>query len=85
MEKLPQHCRDNATFFQLNDYMNFELMSSGIRTRLKFNRIPNFYIIDNKGYFAVSFINCCRAKTFFLFLPRASIVSSPLLRPRSLT
>lgn len=53
MDNLPPHCRENATTLKQGDYSNFDVMSNGVRTSLKFHKTPNFYVIDNKECYAV--------------------------------
>lgn len=53
MDTLPYHCRENAITLKQNEYMNFEMVTNGVKTSLKFDKVPNFYIIDNKEYYAV--------------------------------
>ncbi|CAL7938370.1 unnamed protein product [Xylocopa violacea] len=53
MDKLPQHCQENAITLKRNEYMNFEMMKNGHKTGFKFEKIPNFYIVDDKECFAV--------------------------------
>ncbi|KZC05929.1 hypothetical protein WN55_06104 [Dufourea novaeangliae] len=52
MDNLPHHCRENATTLKQNEYMNFDTMSNGVKTSLKFCKPPNFYIVDNKECYA---------------------------------
>ncbi|KAI4496142.1 hypothetical protein M0802_008009 [Mischocyttarus mexicanus] len=52
MENLPQHCLDNAILLKQNDYIGLKMISSGFKTRFKLTQVPDFYIIDNKEYFA---------------------------------
>ncbi|XP_076678133.1 uncharacterized protein LOC143374119 [Andrena cerasifolii] len=52
MDTLPYHCRENAITLKQNEYMNFEMVSNGVKSGLKFDKVPNFYIIDNKEYYA---------------------------------
>ncbi|XP_015590461.2 uncharacterized protein LOC107265488 [Cephus cinctus] len=52
MEKLPHHCQDNGVFFRKQDYMDLDMMSDGLRTTFKFNKIPDFYTIDDQEYYA---------------------------------
>lgn len=53
MDKLLQHCQENAITLKQNEYMNFEMMTNGRKMSLKFQKVPNFYVIDNKDYYAV--------------------------------
>ncbi|XP_033207901.1 uncharacterized protein LOC117167232 [Belonocnema kinseyi] len=52
MEKLPRHCRENGFFFKHLDYVNLDMKSDGIRTGMKFVKVPDFYNIDDREYFA---------------------------------
>ncbi|XP_012281623.1 uncharacterized protein LOC105700394 [Orussus abietinus] len=52
MEKLPAHCRENAVLFKAKDYMNLDARSEGFRTSVRFNKVPDFYTIDDKDYYA---------------------------------
>ncbi|KAK2585246.1 hypothetical protein KPH14_009947 [Odynerus spinipes] len=52
METLPQHCLDNAILLRQNDYIDLKMVSSGFKSRLKLSKIPDFYMINSKKYFA---------------------------------
>ncbi|XP_076295197.1 uncharacterized protein LOC143216218 [Lasioglossum baleicum] len=52
MDNLPPHCLENATTLKQNDYINFDMVSDGVKTGLQFHKAPNFYIIDNKECYA---------------------------------
>ncbi|KOC63647.1 hypothetical protein WH47_00715 [Habropoda laboriosa] len=52
MDNLPQHCRENAITLKQNDFMNFEMVLDGRKMSMKFEKVPNFYVIDNKEYYA---------------------------------
>lgn len=60
--QFPQHFRDNAIFFYLNDYMNFDVEWN--QNKVKIQQHPKLYIMDNKKYFAVSLL-IINARTFF--------------------
>ncbi|XP_015111382.1 uncharacterized protein LOC107037368 [Diachasma alloeum] len=49
---LPSHCLENSVFFRKGDYLNFEKLSNGVKTSLKFAKIPDFHTIDEESYFA---------------------------------
>ncbi|XP_011298140.1 uncharacterized protein [Fopius arisanus] len=49
---LPSHCLENSVFLRKGDYLNFERVSNGVKTRLEFARVPDFYLIDEESYFA---------------------------------
>ncbi|KAK9309740.1 hypothetical protein QLX08_000729 [Tetragonisca angustula] len=51
MDKLPHHCRENSVTLKQNDYMNFEMMN-GHKMSFNFVKIPNFYVLDDKEYYA---------------------------------
>lgn len=62
MDKLLHNNQENTVTLKRNDYMNFEIMTNGRKKSFKFEKVPNFYIIDHKEYYAVCFfsikINC---------------------------
>ncbi|XP_063979149.1 uncharacterized protein LOC135163557 isoform X2 [Diachasmimorpha longicaudata] len=49
---LPSHCLENSVFFHRGDYLNFDKLSNGVKTSLKFAKIPDFHTIDEESYFA---------------------------------
>lgn len=54
MDKLPHHCQENSVTLKQNDYMNFEMMTmNGHKMSFNFIKIPNFYVFDDKEYYAV--------------------------------
>lgn len=66
MDNLPHHCRENAITLKQNDYMNFETMLNGVKMSFKFDKIPNFYIVDNKECYVVRFFCNFRINSKFL-------------------
>lgn len=52
---VPPHCLENAIFFSKGDYMNFNKVSTGAKTSLEFNKIPEFYKINDEQCFAVEY------------------------------
>ncbi|CAD1476746.1 unnamed protein product [Heterotrigona itama] len=53
MDKLPHHCQENSVTLKQNDYMNFEMMTmNGHKMSFNFIKIPNFYVFDDKEYYA---------------------------------
>lgn len=53
MDKPTHHYQENAVTLKQNDYMNFEMMMNGRKMSFTFEKIPNFYVIDHKEYYAV--------------------------------
>lgn len=57
MDKLLYNYEENAVTLKRNEYMNFEIMTNGQKKSFRFEKIPNFYIIDHKEYYAVCFLS----------------------------
>lgn len=53
MDKLLHNNQENTVTLKRNDYMNFEIMTNGRKKSFRFEKVPNFYIIDHKEYYAV--------------------------------
>ncbi|CAK9794902.1 hypothetical protein ANTPLA_LOCUS160 [Anthophora plagiata] len=49
---LLQHCHENVITLKQNDYVNFDMVVSGRKMSMRFEKVPNFYVIDNKEYYA---------------------------------